>query len=151
MRFDSAAIINKMIEAGIIDRNLLHRVRLTCKNRNISVPRVLANYANLTSADIQAFFSEYFDLEIIHLDTLVLNPKVAGQIPYDIAAGHNLIPAFKIRANTYVAVGNPLDLDGIRLALNYIGENNIIFLSPENEIIDALRKLKSNDRSARPS
>lgn len=144
MPFDKVHIIQKMLELGLIDRAILGRVLLMCKNRNIDILKVLANYAGMSLKEIQEFAAKHFDLPVIELSDLVLNPDVVRMIPHGLARQHRLIPAFKISQKTHVAVSNPFDFAGISRLKDYIGEDSRIFISPEEQILQTIKNYESN-------
>lgn len=145
MLFDRVHIIKKMLETGIISRPILSQVIITCRARKIDILKVLANYTGMTSDQAQSFFHEHFGLSAINLDDIVINPKVARLVPTDLAMTHRIVPAFQVKDRTYLAVADPFNLKGLKDIREYTGDQSCIFLSPEDQVVKAIRKL--NQRS----
>ncbi len=141
MMIDKVHIIKKMLETGIISRSILSQVIITCRARKIEILKVLANYSGMTSGQTQSFFHDHFGLTKVNLDDIVINPAVARVVPLDLAMTHRIIPAFKIKDKTHLAVADPFNLKGLKDIREYTGDQSSIFLSPEDQVVKAIRKL----------
>lgn len=141
--FDKTHIIQKMLELGLIDRDILTRTLATCKGREIDILKVLANFAGMTADDVRSFVREHFDLPELDLNDIALNPDVVRLVPYQVALYHRLIPAFKISNLPHLAVSDPFDLRGIAYVKEYLGESRIV-LAPEEQVIRALSEYSEN-------
>ena len=141
MLFDRVHIIKKMLETGVISRSILSQVIITCRARKIEILEVLANYTGMTPDQVKSFFHEHFGLTIVNLDDIVINPAVARLVPTDLAMTHRIIPAFKVSDKTHLAVADPFNLTGLKDIREYTGEKCCIFLSPEDQVVNAIRKL----------
>ncbi len=141
MLFDRVHIIKKMLETGVISRSILSQVIITCRARKIEILKVLANYSGMTSGQTQSFFHDHFGLTKVNLDDIVINPAVARMVPVDLALTHRIIPAFKIKDKTHLAVADPFNLKGLKDIREFTGDQSRIFLSPEDQVVKAIRKL----------
>lgn len=141
MLLDRVHIIKKMLETGVISRSILSQVIITCRARRIEILEVLANYAGMTPDQTQSFFHDHFGLTTVNLDDIVINPAVARLVPSDLAMTHRIIPAFKVSDKTHLAVADPFNLKGLKDIQEYTGEKCRIFLSPEDQVENAIRKL----------
>ncbi len=141
MLFDRVHIIKKMLETGVISRSILSQVIITCRARKIEILKVLANYSGMTSGQTRLFFQDHFGLTTVHLDDIVVNPSVARLVPADLAMTHRIIPAFKIKDKTHLAMADPFNLKGLKDIRQYTGQESCIFLSPEDQVVKAIRKL----------
>ncbi len=141
MLFDRVHIIKKMLETGVISRPILSQVIITCRARKIDILKVLANYTGMSSVQAQSFFHEHFGLSAVNLDDIVINPKVASLVPTDLAMTHRIVPAFKVKDTTHLAVADPFNLEGLKDIREYTGDQSCIFLSPEDQVVKAIRRL----------
>jgi type IV pilus assembly protein PilB len=140
---DRVQIIKKMLEVGLISRPVLSQVIITCRARKIEILKVLANYAGLDSKDIHTFLEKHFGMTRIDLDDIVLNPDVVKLVPFDLARGNRMIPAFKINGRTFLAVADPFNFNGIRELQKYTGRDNDIFLASEDQVLDKLDRFRA--------
>jgi len=146
MKINRIAIVKKLLETGIIDRSTLSQVMLNCRDREAITFEVLANYTNMTTAEIRNFFEEHFGIPTLDLNDISLNPEIANLVPADLALNHLMIPAFRIIDKTHVAVSNPMDIQGLDEMSKYTGIPFSIFLSSEDQVIKAIRKsIKSEE------
>ncbi len=143
MQFDKAYIIQKMLEIGLINKQMLMRIGITCKNRNIDLLKVLINYTGMNTDQVQEFAREHLGLPRIDLEDVILNPEVVKSVPIEFEIAHKVVPAFKIVGHTHLAVSNPFDFKAMELVQDYIGKEFYIVLAPETQVIQAVNSLQS--------
>ena len=59
-------------------------------------------------------------------------------VPTDLMVNHLIIPAFQVNQRVYLAVSNPLDLDGLNAVMKYTGEKSGVMLSTKDHIVKAI-------------
>ena len=131
-------IIKKLLETGTVDRTTLSRVMSICRGNRTIVLQALANYAGMSSSQIRDFFEEHFGLYNIDLDDIVLNPEIVKLVPAEVAWNHLIVPAFRIIDKTFLAVSNPMNIDGLEEICEYTGLRCEIVLAPEEQVIKAI-------------
>lgn len=138
MMLNRIKIIKKLLETGTVDRMTLSRVMSICRGNRAIVLQALANHAGMTSSQIRDFFEEHFGLQNIELNDFLLDPGVVKLVPFEVAWNHLIVPAFRISDKTFLAVSNPLNIEGLEEICEYIGSRCEILLSPEEQVKKAI-------------
>jgi type IV pilus assembly protein PilB len=138
MLLDKATILKKMLEADLIDRKQVSEAVSRCKGKNGDLYEFLVSQLCKSSEKINRFFLENFDYHPIILNDIVLNPNVVNMVPTDLMVNHLIIPAFQVRQIVYLAVSDPLDIDGLNAVMKYTGEKCSILLSTKDQILKAI-------------
>ena len=140
MLINRSFIIKRMLDSGIIDSKQFLTACQQCQNQGGRIFDVITDQAGMTGESIIRFFHEKLNYDFIRLSDLVLNPRIVTLVPPDLLIDHLIIPAFKIQNYVYLAVANPLDLEGLSEIEKYIGKENKIILSSKEQIIGAISK-----------
>ena len=140
MLIDKSIIIKTMLDSGIIDSKQFLNACQRCKREGGKIFDIITDQAGMTGDNIIRFFRDKLDYDFVRLSDIVLNPRIVTLVPPDMVIDHLVIPAFKIRDFVYLAVVNPLELEGLTEIEKYIGEDNKIILSSEEQIIGAISK-----------
>ncbi|UCE66553.1 MAG: hypothetical protein JSU85_00640 [Candidatus Zixiibacteriota bacterium] len=138
MLLDKATLLKKMLEANLIDRKQVTEAISRCKKRNDDLFEYLISRLDKSSDKINRFFLDNLNYHPIILNDIVLNPDIINMVPTDLMVNHLIIPAFQVNQRVYLAVSNPLDLDGLNAVMKYTGEKSGILLSSKDHIIKAL-------------
>ena len=138
MLLDKATILKKMLEADLIDRKQVSEAVSQCKRQNGDLYEFLVMQINRPSEKINRFFLDNFNYHPIILNDIVLNPNIVNMVPTDLIVNHLIIPAFQVKQIIYLAVSDPLDIDGLNAIMKYTGERCSILLSSRDQILKAI-------------
>lgn len=127
-----------MLEANLLDRQQVSEAIAYCKKQNKDLYQYLTGRLDKSSTKFSRFFIDNFDCHPFILSDIVLNPNVINMVPTSLMVNHLILPAFKIRHRVYLAVSDPLDIDGLKAVMKYTGERSGILLSSKDHIIKAL-------------
>ncbi len=135
---DKTTMLKKMLEANLLDRKQVSEAIAYCKKQNEDLYHYLTTRLDKSSTKISRFFIDNFDCYPIILNDIVLNPDVVNMVPTSLMVNHLIVPAFQIRQKVFLAVSDPLDIDGLKAVMKYTGERSGILLSSKDHIIKAL-------------
>jgi hypothetical protein len=138
MLLDKATILKKMLEADLIDRKQVSEAESKCRRRNEDLYEYLVSRVNKSSEKIKKFFLENLNCHKIILSDIVIDPQIANMVPPILVVNHLMIPAFEINRKIFLAVSNPLDIDGLNKIMKYTGEKTGILLTAKEHIIEAI-------------
>jgi len=138
MLLDKATILKKMLEADLIDRKQVSEAISRCRKQKEDLYEYLITQLKESSDKINSFFSDNFNYQPIILTDIVLNPNTINMVPTNLMVNHLIIPMFEIGQRVYLAVSDPLDIDGLNAVMKYTGEKTIILLSSKDHIIKAI-------------
>ena len=138
MLLDKATILKKMLEADLIDRKQVGEAISRCGKQNEDLYEYLIAKLNNSSERINTFFLDNFDYHPIILNDIVLNPNIINIVPTILMVNHLIIPAFEIKQRIYLAISDPLNIDGLNAVMKYTGEKSGILLSSKDHIIKAI-------------
>ena len=138
MMLDKATLLKKMLEADLIDRKQVGEAITRCKKQKDDLYEYLIRRLDESSEKINRFFLDNFNYHPIILNDIVLNPNIVNMVPTDLMVNHLIIPAFQVNQRVYLAVSNPLDLDGLNAVMKYTGEKSGIMLSSKDHIIKGI-------------
>ena len=138
MKLDKATILKKMLEAELLNRKQVSDAISHCKNQKEDIYDFLKSKFLKSPERINRFFTENFDFQLITLTDIVLNPEIINRVPTDLMVNHLIIPAFEIRQKVFLAVSDPLDIDGLNKVQQYTGETGGILIASKEHIIKAL-------------
>lgn len=135
---DRTTIIKRLIEADLIDQKQVDDVITHCENKKEEVYAELVARINLPAERIDEFFLENFGFQRIVLSDLGLNPALINAVPAHLIITHLIIPVFKINGRVFLAVADPLNIDGLKAIKEYTGSNIGILLSTSEQITRAI-------------
>lgn len=135
---DKSIIIKKMLDFGFINSKQFLNACQQCKSQGGQILEVLAQNEGITQDNIIHFFCDKLDYDFIELNDLVLNPEIVALAPPGLLVDHLIIPAFRVRECVFLAVSNPLDIDGLLEIEKYTGKKNRVVLASEDQIIKAI-------------
>ncbi len=138
MLMDKSIIIKKMLDFGIINSEQFLDACQQCKRQGGQVLEVLTHQAGITHDTIIEFFCDKLDYDFIKLSDIALNPEIVALAPPGLLVDHLIIPVFKVRECVFLAVSNPLDVDGLSEIEKYTGTKNRVILASEDQIIKAI-------------
>ena len=140
MKLDKSTILKKMLEAELLDQNQISEAITICKKRNEDLYEYIKLKFEDSTDQIHSFFSDKFDFVPIILSDIVLNENIINRVPVDLIVNHLIIPAFQIRQTVYLAVADPMDIDGLNEVIKITGEESRVLLSKKEHVIKALAK-----------
>jgi len=135
---DKATILKKMLEADLIDRKQVGEAISRCGKQNEDLYEYLIAKIKKSSEKINKFFLDNFDYHPIILNDIVINPNIVNMVPTNLMVNHLIIPVFQIKQRVYLAISDPLNIDGLNAIMKYTGEKSGILLSSKDHIIKAI-------------
>lgn len=138
MLLDKATILKKMLEADLIDKSDVSEAVSKCKKHNQDLYEYIVSRLNKKPNKIREFILANFNCPSITLNDIVLNPRIVNIVPPNLVVNHLMIPAFQINQRIFLAVSDPLDIDGINEVMKYTGEKTDILLSTKEHILKAI-------------
>jgi hypothetical protein len=138
MLLDKASLLKKMLDANLFDRKQVSEAIAYCKKNNEDLYHYVTRRLDMSSEKIRRFFLENFDCHPIILQDIVLNPEIVNLVPTNLMVNHLIIPVFQIRQRVFLAVSDPMDIDGLSAVMKYTGDRSGILLSSKDHVIKAL-------------
>jgi hypothetical protein len=138
MLLNKTTILKKMLEADIIDRQQVSEAESKCRRRNEDLYEYLVARVNKSSEKIKKFYLENFNCHKIILSDIIINPRIANMVPPILVVNHLMIPAFELNRKIFLAVSNPLDIEGLNKIMKYTGEETGILLTAKEHILEAI-------------
>lgn len=112
---------------GIANRETLDSIResLTTESdgmvSNLQVVQRLTGEGFTTEAALTAILAQEFGMEVVELDTLTVSSKAVEQVSREQVTKYGVFPVELRGATLELAVGDPLDLDGVDTLSHLIG------------------------------
>ncbi len=110
MRREKLRLGDLLISAGIINEEQLARVLQEQKKANRPVGEILVALGLTTEEIILRTLESQLGMPYIDLGRYMIDKKVIGIIPQDLARRHLVMPLFKIGSTLTVAMANPLNV-----------------------------------------
>ncbi len=107
---------------------------------NERIGRVLVDRGLATDAQVALAFGEFLRLPVIQLSRFTPDPVLVDTISGDLRSKHALLPIARTGQTLVVAVGDPLDVDGLEELRSSSGLEVVPVVAPEREVQEALQR-----------
>jgi type IV pilus assembly protein PilB len=129
-----------LVEEGIITAEQLKQAQIEEKHLGLRLRKILVKLGFIAEDDLVAFLSTKLGLPRIELGNYLIDPKITGLVPENLARKHELVPVLKIGNRLTCAMVDPWNvfaLDEVRMKTNLIIEPAV---ATEEEIKKALNE-----------
>lgn len=112
-----------LVEMGALDPESLADALAKQQERNERLGVILVDLGYVTPEDLTRALAEQFEMEMVDLEDIEIDPSVIEKVPAELAREHNIIPIdYDPEEDVLtIAMGDPLDLytlDNLRFVVN---------------------------------
>ncbi|MDD5355700.1 MAG: ATPase, T2SS/T4P/T4SS family [Candidatus Omnitrophica bacterium] len=128
----------KLIAAGLIDKDTLESAELESKRTKAPIYKVLVKSKAVSSGEMLGFLSEELGIEVKNIEQCIIDPEIVKLVDKDFAVNKRVVPLYKTDDTLAVAIDDPLNMAGVdelRFKLNCTIKP---FLVKEEELDEAL-------------
>jgi len=111
----------KLIEAGLIEKDVLESAELESKRTKTPIYKVLVKSKAVPAEEMMGFLSEELGIEVKNIEQCIIDPEIVKLIDKDFAVNKRVVPLYKTENTLAVAIDDPLNMasvDELRFKLN---------------------------------
>jgi type IV pilus assembly protein PilB len=107
------SIGEKLIAAGLIDKDVLESAELETKRTKVPIYKVLVRNKSVPAEEMLKFLSDELGIEIKNLEQCLIDPEIVKLIDKDFAISRRIVPLYKTDEALAVAIDDPLNIAGV--------------------------------------
>lgn len=130
-----------LIKQNLIETGQLVKALDLSRKDNCTLAKALLKLRIIDETTLAKVIAGQYDLQFVHIDTLVLDPELAKSINASYAQKQRIVPISRIGNTLTLAMAYPLKFQELRELESSIRLKLIPVVAPENEIILAQQKL----------
>jgi len=137
-----------LVEGGRVQ---VEAMSLALEEHNLtgqSIARILTNQKLVTEADLMWGMAQEMGLQFVDLDTVGVDPSMAGAIPETTARHHNVIVIAMDNGVPVVAASNPTDVFAMDDLRTVLGSNFIVVVATRTQISAYINRVFSSGDAA---
>ena len=134
------SLAETLVEIGLLTPSQVKAAQEDERSTGQPFRKVVVQKGFLSEEDLVSFSGAHMDLPRIELDNYIIDSKVAGLIPEDLARKHQIIPVLKIGTTLTCAMYDPLNIFAIDEVRNRTGFDIEPAVATEKEIKKALNE-----------
>ena len=127
-----------LVEIGLLTAGQIKEAREEEKNTQQPLRKIIVQKGFISDEDLISFIASNMNLPRIELSNYIIDPKLIGLVPEELARKHQIIPALKIGNSLTCAMFDPLNLFAIDELRNITGFDIEPAVATEKEIKRAL-------------
>jgi len=137
---DNVRFGDVLLKSGLINEAQLEEALALQKVTKKKLGEILIEKTLIKESDLLKALSEFYQLPLIDLDIVTIDPKVLGLFPMELLEKHNLLPLEIKDQNVIVATNDPLDVLALQEIRYVSGRQVKPVLAGHKQITDYLKK-----------
>src|SRR4051812_30609461 len=97
-------ISDLLLDKGLISQAQLDQAKIEQQKTGDSIFKVLPRLGFIMQEQMVDFISDNTDIPRVELDNLIIDPKIVGLVPEELARKHLVVPVLKIGNNLTCAM-----------------------------------------------